>query len=92
MIGYTYTLRSDGVTINTNPMLPGSVYDGDVTGYDLTVLPSRTNVTVNWDSFGESRSATGVARVLTGSVYCFNALICHWQKFANFINGLTGSV
>lgn len=51
MIGYTYLLRSDGVTVNTNPMLQGIVYDGDVTGYDLTVLLSRTNVTVNWDTF-----------------------------------------
>jgi len=68
MIGYTYTLRSDGVTVSANPMLPGTVYDGDVTGQDLTVLDSRTNVTANWNGFGEAKSPTGLAHVLTGKI------------------------
>ncbi|XP_053400990.1 uncharacterized protein LOC123541000 [Mercenaria mercenaria] len=67
MLGFVYTLRSDGVTINSNPMLPGMVYDGDVTGYDLKVLSSRTMVSANWDGFGKLRQSKGVSEILTGN-------------------------
>jgi hypothetical protein len=69
MLGYVYTLRSDGVTINSNPMLPGMVYDGDVTGYDLKVLSSRTMVSANWEGFGELRQPKGVSEILTGNQF-----------------------
>jgi len=54
-LGYSYILRSNGVTISSNLLIPGEVYDGLVTGYDLTVVPSRTIVSTNWDNFGKSR-------------------------------------
>lgn len=66
MIGYTYTLRSDGVTINVNSMLPGQVFDGDVTGQDLTVLASRTTVSANWQGFGELRYPSSLGNILSG--------------------------
>ncbi|XP_053401006.1 uncharacterized protein LOC123523226 isoform X2 [Mercenaria mercenaria] len=67
MLGFVYTLRSDGVTINSNPMLPGMVYDGDVTGYDLKVLSSRTIVSANWEGFGELRQPGDISEILTGN-------------------------
>lgn len=69
MLGFIYTLRSDGVTIKSNPMLPGMVYDGDVTGYDLKVLSSRTLVSANWEGFGELRQPTAVSDILTGNSF-----------------------
>ena len=51
-IGYQYTLRSTGVTIEDTPLLPGKVYDGDIAGYDLNYLPSKTRVYANWNGFG----------------------------------------
>jgi hypothetical protein len=68
MMNYVYTLRSDGVTIDSNPMLPGIVYDGDLTGYDLKVLPSRTNVSANWDGFGHDRDQTSVENAGKGKI------------------------
>lgn len=51
-IGFQYTLRSTGVTIEDTPLLPGKVYDGDIIGYDLSYSPSRTKVYANWNGFG----------------------------------------
>ena len=70
---YTYTLRSDGVTITAHALIPGYVYDGDVAGFDLIVLPFTSMVTANWDKFGDSAPLKNVA-VKTGgpfSIYYF---------------------
>ena len=64
-IGYQYILRSDGVTIHDQPLAPGSVYDGDILGYDLTIIDSKSSVTCNWNNFGLTISKT-VEDVLTG--------------------------
>lgn len=64
-IGYTYTLRSDGVTVSAFALIPGFVYDGDVEGFDLIVLPSPYTVTANWDKFGDAAPVENVA-VKTG--------------------------
>ncbi|XP_052806226.1 uncharacterized protein LOC128235445 [Mya arenaria] len=56
-IGYSYTLRSNGVTVSSDVLIPGEVYDGAIQGYDLTVQRSRTNVSANWDAFGKVKSA-----------------------------------
>lgn len=66
-IGYSYILRSNGVTISSNLLIPGEVYDGSVEGYDLTVIPSRTVVSANWGKFGEGRE-TIKAELETGKV------------------------
>jgi hypothetical protein len=50
-------------------MLPGFVYDGDITGYDLKVLSSRTNVSVNWEGFGELHQPGSISEILTGKYF-----------------------
>ena len=65
-LNYTYILRSDGVTIEKNPLLPGKVFDGDVTGYDINYLPSNKIVYANWDGFGLPASAMKQVDVLSG--------------------------
>ncbi|KAK3788402.1 hypothetical protein RRG08_044436, partial [Elysia crispata] len=50
---FTYTLRSDGVTILDQALYPGQVYDGDVTGIDLEFQPFLDKVSANWAGFGE---------------------------------------
>ena len=51
-IGYQYTMRSNGVTIQETPLLPGKVFDGDIDGYDLNYQPTKSSVSANWNGFG----------------------------------------
>ena len=51
-IGYQYIIRSDGVTIQDDALLPGRVYDGDIAGIDLNYLPTKTSAYANWHAFG----------------------------------------
>ncbi|XP_076116641.1 uncharacterized protein LOC143084119 [Mytilus galloprovincialis] len=66
-LNYTYIIRSDGVTIEQDPLLPGKVFDGDITGYDLNFLPSKTMVTANWDGFGLPAGASSQVDVISGN-------------------------
>ncbi|XP_041378093.1 uncharacterized protein LOC121390363 [Gigantopelta aegis] len=50
--GYTYTIRSNGIQIEEDPLKPGNVYIGDVVGFSLKFLPTKRKVTANWDRFG----------------------------------------
>ncbi|CAG2187681.1 unnamed protein product [Mytilus edulis] len=66
-LNYTYIIRSNGVTIQQDPLIPGKVFDGDITGYDLNFMPSRTSVSANWDSFGLPPSAKVQFDVISGN-------------------------
>ncbi|XP_052081925.1 uncharacterized protein LOC127719726 isoform X2 [Mytilus californianus] len=66
-LNYTYILRSDGVTIEKNPLLPGKVFDGDVRGYDINYLPSNKIIYANWDGFGLPADAITQVDVLSGN-------------------------
>ena len=52
-LGYTYSTRSDGITVQVEPLLPGVVRDGHITGFDLNYQPSVTSLSGNWDLFGK---------------------------------------
>ncbi|XP_078695732.1 uncharacterized protein LOC144924477 [Branchiostoma floridae x Branchiostoma belcheri] len=52
---FSYTVRSDGITVMLEPLIPGEVRDGDIVGYDLNFQPSVTSVSANWDRFGQNR-------------------------------------
>ncbi|XP_048258679.1 uncharacterized protein LOC124137747 [Haliotis rufescens] len=49
---YTYTIRSNGITIEDDPLVPGQVNDGDVVGFDLEFFRTKSKVSANWDKFG----------------------------------------
>ena len=51
-LDYTYIIRSNGVTIKPEPLIPGKLFDGEVIGYDLSFLRSIAMVTANWPGFG----------------------------------------
>lgn len=68
-LGYSYILRSDGVTIQQNALLPGRVLDGDMAGYDLNVLPSQSIVYGSWDGFGLPADTIAQIDILTGNSY-----------------------
>ena len=51
-LGNTIIRRSDGVTIKRDPLIPGRVYDGMLTGQDLTYQVDTTSLSANWDGFG----------------------------------------
>ena len=71
--GYVYVLRSDGVTIHNQPLVPGSVFDGDVFGIDLNVVSSKEQATCNWDGFGIVRNENH-EEILTGKGTYFENL------------------
>ena len=56
VLGYTRVLRSDGVTVQVEPLLPGLVRDGPITGFDLMFQPSLSELSANWDGFGNERT------------------------------------
>ncbi|XP_033105583.1 uncharacterized protein LOC117107873 isoform X2 [Anneissia japonica] len=51
-LGYVQTIRTDGLTLRLQPILPGRVYDGSVIGFDLNEQASITTLSANWDGFG----------------------------------------
>ena len=55
-LGFTFTLRSDGVTVQQEPLLPGLVNDGHIIGFDLNYQAPVDRMSVNWDYFGVERS------------------------------------
>ncbi|XP_070572594.1 uncharacterized protein [Ptychodera flava] len=52
LLGYSTSVRSDGISIKLEPLLPGHVRDGDVIGFDINYQPSVTMLSANWDGFG----------------------------------------
>ncbi|KAK3101936.1 hypothetical protein FSP39_007496 [Pinctada imbricata] len=66
-LGYQYIIRSDGVTIKDTALLPGKVYDGDVAGFDLDYLPTKTSASGNWNGFGLPPEAIIQVDVETGN-------------------------
>ncbi|XP_019624877.1 PREDICTED: uncharacterized protein LOC109470382 isoform X2 [Branchiostoma belcheri] len=52
-LGYSYSVRSDGVTVKLEPLVPGVVWDGPIIGFDLSYQQSVTTLSANWDSFGK---------------------------------------
>jgi hypothetical protein len=65
-LNYTYVIRSNGVTVVQNPLVPGDVFDGDITGYDLNFQPTRTRASANWDGFGHSTGTKTQLDVISG--------------------------
>ncbi|XP_077992165.1 uncharacterized protein LOC144446291 [Glandiceps talaboti] len=62
LLGYTQSLRSDGITVQKEPLLPGQVRDGDVLGFDINYQPSVTTLSANWDGFGYDALSPGETR------------------------------
>lgn len=65
-LDYTYIIRSNGVTVKQEPLIPGKVFDGEVIGYDLSFLRSKAMVTANWDGFGLPVNTKVQVDVLSG--------------------------
>ena len=51
-LGYVRSMRSDGVIVQVDPLIPGLVYDGPIPGYDFDSQASLTSIMANWNSFG----------------------------------------
>ena len=65
-LDHTYIIRSNGVTVKQEPLIPGKVFDGEVIGYDLNFLKSIAMVTANWDGFGLPVNTKVQVDVLSG--------------------------
>ena len=51
-LGYVRSARSDGITVQVDPLIPGIVYDGPFPGVDFNHQASLTTLMANWNSFG----------------------------------------
>lgn len=71
-LNFTYIIRSNGLTVKQEPLIPGKVFDGDVVGYDLNFLPSKAKVTANWDGFGLPVNAQAQLDVQSGLYVLFS--------------------
>ena len=47
------TLRSDGITVKRDPLIPGQVYDGLVVGFDLIYQKETDTISASWSGFGQ---------------------------------------
>ncbi|XP_033637389.1 uncharacterized protein LOC117298318 isoform X2 [Asterias rubens] len=47
------TLRSDGITVKRDPLIPGQVYDGLLAGFDLTYQKETDTISASWSGFGQ---------------------------------------
>ncbi len=67
-LDYTYTIRSNGITIEEDPLIPGQVNDGDVIGFDLEFLRTSDKISANWDMFGKDGMAPDDS-VVAGDIF-----------------------
>ncbi|XP_070573761.1 uncharacterized protein [Ptychodera flava] len=51
-LGFSEILRSNGITVQLEPLQPGNIRDGPIDGFDLNFQESITSLSANWDSFG----------------------------------------
>ncbi|XP_038050728.1 uncharacterized protein LOC119723897 [Patiria miniata] len=52
-LGLAVTVRSDGITVKRDPLIPGQVYDGLLVGFDLTYQKETDSISASWKGFGE---------------------------------------
>ncbi|XP_022102001.1 uncharacterized protein LOC110985344 [Acanthaster planci] len=71
-LGLAVTVRSDGITVKREPLIPGQVYDGLLVGFDLTYQKETDTISASWKGFGkgtqvaETVEHTGNAEVNKG--------------------------
>ena len=51
-LGYIRSARSDGITVQVEPLIPGVVYDGPFPGVDFNHQASLHTLMANWNLFG----------------------------------------
>ena len=54
-LDYSYSIHSDGVKIELEPLLAGDVRDGTIPGVDLNFQASVDTLSANWDGFGSDK-------------------------------------
>ncbi|XP_022100316.1 uncharacterized protein LOC110984425 [Acanthaster planci] len=52
-LGLAITVRSDGITVKREPLIPGQVYDGLLVGFDLTYQKETDTISASWRGFGQ---------------------------------------
>ena len=52
-LGLVITVRSDGITVKRDPLIPGYVYDGPLVGVDMTYQQETDRISASWSGFGK---------------------------------------
>ena len=59
--GEVFILRSDGLTVTTDELLPNVVQDGPIVGQDLNYQEPTTYLSAHWDEFGDGTHQQEIA-------------------------------
>ena len=55
ILGLTFIVRSDGIRVDLDPLVPGFVYDGYLIGFDLNYQMPTDKIWANWEGFGRGQ-------------------------------------
>ena len=53
LTGEVHILKSNGTSVTTKGLIPGSVWDGPIPYFDITYQESVSNLSANWSVFGD---------------------------------------
>ncbi|XP_071798137.1 uncharacterized protein [Asterias amurensis] len=54
------TLRSDGITVKREALIPGQVYDGLLVGFDISYQKETDTISASWSGFGQGAPGRAV--------------------------------
>ncbi|XP_072034301.1 uncharacterized protein [Amphiura filiformis] len=60
ILGLTVTARSDGITVQQDPLIPGHVFDGPFFGKDMNYQLSINVLSASWDGFGGEKNSPNI--------------------------------
>lgn len=94
IMGMSFLQRSNGITVQLKPLVPGSVFDGPLEGFDLNYQTPTDKLWANWQGFGRSQEKeggfehTGACVVLLCSLKILTKVVC--CLFHQHLNLITG--
>ena len=75
-LGYSYSLRSNGLTVKLEALIPGAVKDGDIFGKDLNFQFSITSLSAWWLGFGADNNELKKKPTVTNGNNAYCESIC----------------
>ena len=78
-LGLTLTVRSDGITVQRDPLIPGHVFDGPFFGSDINYQQSTSMLHASWLGFGGQDDQQHFDH--TGKIcFSFVCLLDYWYQ------------
>ena len=80
-LGYSYSLRSNGITVKLEALIPGAVKDGSIFGKDLNYQFSITSLSAWWQGFGADNNELKKKETVTNGKNAYYEYICRIHEF-----------